>query len=104
MNAASDFFGDIGCAAVGAGRKATRDWFPDDKHIGLDAVFASVAAGTGADCVRFVHDEERTVAAGELGGGLPVTGIGMNDADVGHDRLGEDAGNVLVGESVFKRV
>ena len=50
----------------------------------------------------FVGDEERAVAASEFAGGGPVAVVGKNDADVGHGGLGEDAGDVVMLESVFE--
>ena len=66
MNAARDFFCDLRAAAVGSCRQAARDGLADDEHVRLERVFASVAAGAGAYCVSFVHDDERAVAACDL--------------------------------------
>src|SRR5258708_22514731 len=79
-DALGDFFGD----AEGGAGNAAADGFAEDEHIGIEFPFGSAAAGAGADGVRFVGDEEGTVAAREFAGGGPGAVIGEDDADRGH--------------------
>src|SRR5579859_4178904 len=97
-DALSDFFGD----AVSGARNAAADGLAEDEHVGLQIPFASAAAGTGANGVGFVGDEESAVAAREIARGGPVAVVGKDDADVGHGRFGEDASDVVMLESVFE--
>ena len=76
--------------------------FAEDENVGMEIPFAGAAAGAGADGVGFVGDQQRAVAASEFAGGGPVAVVGENDADVGHGGLGEDAGDVVMLESVFE--
>src|SRR5260370_14002024 len=66
-DAVGDFFGD----AVGGTRDAAADGLSNNDKIGIEFPFAGAAPGTGADGMRFVGDEERTVVAGGAGGGAP---------------------------------
>ncbi len=90
-------------AAVSCGGNTAGDGLADDKEIGLEAVGVGVAAGAGANGVGFVDDQERAEFSREGGGFFPVAGLGMDDADVGEDWFGEDAGDVLVREFRFER-
>jgi len=63
---------------------------------------AGVAAGTGADGVRLVDDEQSAVLPREFAQRLMKTGRGMDDADVGQGGFREDAGYVAVGERLFE--
>ena len=103
LNAAGDFLRDVRGAAVGGGGKSAGDGFADDEKIGLEAMRVSVAAGAGADGVGLVNDEERAEFSRECGGFFPVARVGMDDADIGEDRFGEDAGDVAMGEFPFER-
>src|ERR1700722_14628996 len=103
LNASGYFLRDARGAAVRGGGNATGDGFADDENIRLQAVRAGVAAGAGADRMRLVNDQERAEFSRERCGVFPVAGFGMDDADVGEDRLGEDAGDVTVGEFLFER-
>jgi hypothetical protein len=46
--------------------------------------------------VRLVDDEQAAHPRGHLAQGIVVAGHGMDDADVGHHRLGQDAGDVTL--------
>jgi len=72
LNARGDALGDFFGDAVGGAGDAAADWFSKDNEIGIEFPFAGAAAGTEADGVRFVGDEERAVAAGKFACGAPV--------------------------------
>src|SRR4029077_12963546 len=99
-DALGNFFGD----AVGGAGNAAADGLAENENVGLQIPFTSAAAGAGADGVGFVGDEQRAVAAREIARGGPVAVVGEDDADVGHGGFGEDAGDVVMLESVFERV
>ena len=96
MNAGVDALGDFFADAVSGARNAAADGFAENEHVGIEFPFGSAAAGAGTDGVRFVGDEQSTVAAGEFARGWPVASVGENDADVGHGGLGEDASDVVM--------
>src|ERR1700674_2004740 len=104
MDAGGDALGDFFRAPVGGAGNAAADGFAEDEHVGIEFPCGGAAAGAGANGMRFVGDEQRTVAAREFAGGFPVTVVGENDADIGHGGLGEHAGDVVMLESVFERV
>ncbi len=53
--------------------------------------------------MRLVNDEIRPVFAGQLSQRFVITRVGVNDADIGHGRLGEDGGNFARGERDFEQ-
>ena len=98
-NHVRDFFRE----AVGRARDSAGDGFAEDEEIGIEIFGASVAAGPGANGVRLVDDEQGAVFSRELAQRLVVAGIGMHDAHVGHDRLGQHAGHVAGSQRLFQR-
>src|SRR6266481_918062 len=99
-NALADFFGDAECRA----RDAAADGCAEDEHVRSEFPCGGAAAGTGANGVGFVGDEERAITARELSRGGPVAVVRKNDADVGHGGFGEDASDIVMLEGVFKGV
>src|SRR5438552_7558664 len=99
-NTLGDFFGD---AESGGGNDAS-DGFAEDEHVRSEFPCGGAAAGTGANGVSFVSNEERAVAARELLRGGPVAVVWENDADVGHGGFGEDAGDVVMLQRVLEGV
>src|SRR5271169_977383 len=104
MQACGDALGDFFSDAIRGAGNAAADGLAEDENVGLEIPFASASAGAGADGVRFVGDEKRAITTGEFARGGPVAGVGENDAHVGHGRLGEDTGYVVMLESVFQRL
>ena len=94
--------GDFLRETVGRAGNSAADRLAEDEEIRVEIFGAGVAAGTGADGVRFVDDEQRAVLAREFSQCLMVAGIGMHDADVGQGRLGEHAGDVAMGQRLFQ--
>src|SRR2546422_7901978 len=91
-----DPLGDFFAAAVSGAGNAAADGFAEDEHVGIEFPFGGAAAGTGADGVGLIGNEERTVAAREFARRAPVAVVGENDADVGHGGVGGGAGgNVM---------
>src|SRR5258708_9003896 len=90
-DALGNFFGD---AESGAGNSAA-DGFAENEHVGIEFPFGGATAGSGADGVSFVGDEERTVATAEFARGGPVAVVGEDDADVGHGGRGGDTRGAL---------
>src|SRR5258708_3904984 len=84
IDARGDALGDCFGAAVGGAGNAAADRFAEDDEVRLQLPRGGAAARPGADRVRFIGDEERAVALGELLRLLPVAVVGENDADVGH--------------------
>src|SRR5271169_882312 len=71
-NALGDFFGD----AVGRAGNAAADGLAENEDVWLQIPFARASAGAGADGVRFVGDEERSVTASEFAGNGPIAVVG----------------------------
>ena len=88
--------------AVGADRHAAADGLADDEHVGLQPVRGRHAAGTGAQGVRLVDEQERARLAGQPAHGVVVAGLGQDDADVGQGRLDQHDGHVAGGERAFQ--
>src|SRR5712664_2221233 len=57
-NAGGDALGDFFGHAVSGAGNAAADGFADDEHVGIEFPFGGAAAGTCADGVSFVGDEE----------------------------------------------
>ena len=53
--------------------------------------------------MRFIDDEDGAGLAGQIAQGLVEAVIGQHHADIGHDRFGEDAGDIARGECCFER-
>src|SRR6185436_19783031 len=90
-NSLGDFFG----AAIDGARDAAADWFAECEHVRFQIVLCRVAAGSGADCMGFVQNEERSGASGQLTKSLMKSRIRMYYSDVCHNRFGQNAGDIF---------
>ena len=90
--------------AVGADRHAAGDRLADGHDVGAQAAGARAAADAGAEGVRLVVDEQRAGLVAELAHGLEEARLGRHDADVGHRRLHEHAGDVARRERGAQRL
>jgi hypothetical protein len=96
--------GHLGGHAVRGDGHAAADRLADHEEVGVEAPRPRGAAGSDADRVRLVDDEQRAVPAGELANTLEVAGLGQDDADVGERRLHEHAGDIAVTQRRLHRV
>ena len=95
---AADAGRDLGAEAVGGRRDAAADRLADDDDVGLEAPRTGRPAGTGADGVGLVDDQERARPAGDVADGVEVARLGQDDADVGQGGLEQDGRDVAVGQ------
>ena len=91
-------------AAVRRAGNAAADRFPKHQQVRLQLPRRGAAARPRANRMRLIGDEERAVALRQLLRLLPVPVVGEDDADVGHRRLGQDAGDVVVLQRVFQGI
>ena len=96
--------GHIGRDAVRARGDAAADRLPDREHIRLEPPDGRAAAGSRAERVRLVDDQERPGPARELTQGVVEAGLRQHDADVRQRRLGEHAGDVPGRERLLERI
>lgn len=83
---------------IDGGGDSTSEGLADGEEVGLEVVLLGEASRAGADGVGLVDDEEGAVLLGETAEGLVVSGVGVDDADVGHGWLCEHACHVVVGQ------
>ncbi len=88
---------------IDRGRDASRQRLADGQKIRLQSMSSRVTAGACADGVGLVDDQVCPVHAGQLAQRLVVAGLGMDDADVGHDRLGQHDRHIPGGEGRLQR-
>ena len=88
--------------AVGGSGDSASDRFAEYEEVRIQLFGACVAAGAGADGVGLVDDEQRAVLARDLAQCVMVAGLGMHDADVGHGRFSQNAGDVAVSERLSR--
>lgn len=89
---------DLMRETIDGGRDSTSEGLADGEEVRLEVVLLGEASRTSADGVGLVDDEEGAVLLGETAKGLMVTGVGVDDADVGHGRLGQHTCHVVVGQ------
>lgn len=53
--------------------------------------------------MHFIHDKQCPGAAGDFAQSRVITGVGMDDADVGHHRFGQHHGYIFGGQDGFQR-
>ena len=93
----------LGAHAVGADRDAAGDRLADRHEVGAQAPGGRAAARPGAERVRLVDDQQRAGAVAGRAQAVEEAGLGQDDADVGQRRLGQHAGDLLVGEQALDR-
>ena len=89
---------DLGGHAVGGGGDPAADGLADDQHVRVVSAERGHAAGSGADRMGLVVDQDRPVTAGDLPDAFEVTGFRQHDPDVGQGRFDEERGDPSIGE------
>ena len=89
---------------IGRGGDASSHQLPDDEEVGLEPVLAGIASRPRADGVGLVDEKKGARAPGDLPQRRVIAGLGMDDADVGHGGLGQDAGHVAGAEGLLEGV
>ncbi len=89
--------------AVGTARDAATDRLADDDDVGLEVPGLGGPAPADGERVGLVDHQEGPVAVRQLAQALEEAGLREDDADVGQGRLGEDRGDVTVGELTLDR-
>ena len=84
-------------------RNAAADGLPDSHEVGVEPPGAGAAAGSRAEGMRLVVDQQRAVDPGQLPDRGEVAGLGQHDADVGQRRFHQHGGDVAVGQFPLER-
>ncbi len=100
----ADAVGDFLRKSVSRAGNACADRLAEYDHVGLEILGARVAAGAGADGMGFVDDQKRSVLARDFAKGLMVSGLGMDDADISHRGLRQNAGDIIGMKCGFERI
>lgn len=99
---APDLLGGFLRDSVDAAGDATSNALAQDEDVRLKVVGSSVASRGGGDGVGLIDDQEGAVLPREISEGLVETWLSGDHADVGHDRLGKHASDVLFGQRGFE--
>src|SRR6266700_1013567 len=79
--------GDFLRKAVGRARNAGTNGLSEDENIRIQILRAREPSGPGANCVRFVDDEQRAMLAREVAESLVISLLWMHDANIRHRGL-----------------
>jgi hypothetical protein len=96
-------FRNLGREAEDRAGNAAGDGLAQDEEIGRQIERARVAAGTGADGVRLVYQQERPGAPRDRAQGVVEARLRQHHADVGERRLGDEAGDIAGRQRRFER-
>ena len=99
-----DALRDLGGEPVGGRGNPAPDRLPNGEQVRFEPVLRRVPAGTGAERVRLVDDQQGLRTARQHAQRIVEAGLGVDDPDVRQDRLGEDAGDVAVRQLTLERV
>ena len=82
---------------------AAGDGLAQHHAIWLQPVFAGIATGAGRHAVRLVDDQQRAIFAGQFAQCRVIAVVGQHHAHVGHDRFGQHASHIAIGQRRLER-
>ena len=95
--------GNFGTEAIdGAGHPAAHR-LAEHEQIAQRAISGAIAPIPGADCVRFVPNQQRAMARASFAQRFQIARLGQDHADIGHRRFGQHAGHIAFGQRRFER-